>query len=315
MIALLAPLFLLLPNIGRLRFIDFTDYCSGFEEIVDLAAGDYPGKILSKLEVIELIRSEAPRETEIQSGLITENSDSAFYPWLNLPSVRTLRAENGIWTRETRDCPSHITAIELINCSVEPRSIQCFLSRCRSLKRFAYDWRGNEVGNIALWSGFFRLLTSSGSDSLEYLRITGRMPPVNRMMQRPTLRDLARLKQAHISLDFFIDMGEVWEHECVMKPRNHQEPWPYQRGSDVLPFHEFFPPSIEEITISVRDEMWTLAGKLLTDLIFYKSWMPYFIKLKSVVFETKNFTAEDFEKHNGFCQPIGTMIGVDISFR
>ena len=293
MLALLAPILLLLPNMARLRFIDFSRQPPGLKDLVRRLD---PRTSFSKLEVIEFVKSKRPTNLELEWREDTSSFKNAFNPWSSLFSVNTLRAENVIWNEELATYRFQITALELINCSIELDGLERFLACCMNLRRFTYDW--NLVQNFnGLFDegGLFWMLSSCCGESLEYVRLTGELPPITFMSDTYRLRGLHRLKQAHLSLELFVAVGEG------------QEDW-YSSGEfdinewrfPVLALDELLPPSTEEITIDFRKtgfkhELKELLGCLVSGKYsqYSRSRLPL---LKSVVIESDKLTADEAKK-------------------
>ena len=313
MVALLAPLLLLLPNLGRLRFIDFSRQPPGLKDIVRHVD---PGTVLSKLQVVEFVKSEKPTEDMIQWGQSSSSFRNAFDPWGFVPSVHTLRAENIIWEEVFAKRRYQITSLELINCSIQIDGLRKFLACCTNLKRFVYDWTlGQNFKGLFGEGGLFCTLSCCCANTLEHVRITGELPPITRMIDTCDLSDLHRLKQAHLSLNLFVDMGQSWEDWESVEDHDGIEDhdrsnWRYE----VFPLHGFLPRSTEEITIDMRmTRQIRELNQLLSHLVsseYSRSNLPF---VKSVVVEADSFTADDVKDFNELWQDQdGTM---DIELR
>ena len=308
MLALLAPLLLLLPNLGRLRFIDFSSQPPGLKDIVrrvDLRTA------LTKLQVVEFVKSEKPTDPEIQWRGDTSSFKNAFNPWGFVYSVHTLRAENIIWNEHCAKRRFQITTLELINCSIDIDGLRKFLACCTNLKRFTYDWNlGQSFNGVFGEGGLFSALSCCCENTLEYVRVTGGLPPIRLMLDFYDLRGLERLKQAHLSLDLFVDAGESWEDWQSFE--GHESPdWRFI----VSPLHEFLPPSTEEITIDFTKTRWTYELNELLDCVSSEYSRSHLPLLKSVVVESKEFTAEEIKGLTESWQDRGASINVMITFR
>ena len=262
MLALLAPLLLLLPNLGRLRFIDFTRRPPGLRDIVRRVD---PRSVLLKLQVVEFVKSEKPTDDMIRWGGNSSSFRDAFDPWGFVPSVHTLRAENIMWSADLAKRGIQITTLELINCSVEKEGLESFLGRCINLKRFTYDWNlGQCFNGLFGEGGLFSILNCRCANTLEYVRLTGGLPPITLMIDNRNLSHLHRLKQAHLSLDLFFDAGEHWQDYESLDIHNIPGLRP-----NLLPLHGFLPRSTEEITIDFRKTEWKCElHQLLNHLVY-----------------------------------------------
>ena len=307
MCALLAPLLLLLPNLGRLRFIDFSRQPPGLKEVVRRVD---PRTALTKLQVVEFVKSERPTEQEIEWREDTSSFKNAFNPWGFVYSVHTLRAENIIWNDHFAQRHFQITTLELKNCSIDVDGLERFLVCCTNLKRFTYDWNlGYNLNGLFDESGLFCILTCCCANTLEYVRLTGALPPVRLMFDRYKLTGLGRMKRTHLSLDLFVDPDESWE-DWLSRDGNDHPDWRFI----VLPLHEFLPPSTEDITIDFRKKNWLCE---LKDLLLYlvsskisRSRLPL---LKSVVVESDVLTADEIKKLMDYWQDQSTT--TEIGFR
>ena len=311
MLALLEPLLLLLPNLGRLRFIDFCRQPPGLKELVRRVD---PRTVLTKLQVVEFVKSEKPTDFEIDWRENTSSFKNAFNPWGLLPSVHTLRAENIIWNETIAQRRLRITTLELINCSVETGSLEVFLSCCPNLKSFVYDWNlGQCFNGLFGEGGLYCILSCCCASSLEYVRLTGALPPIRLMIDSWDLSTLHRLKQAHLSLDLFVDAGETWEDwQSVEEHESLESGWRFI----VSPLHEFLPPSTEEITIDFNKTGWIRElNELLGYLVSSERSRSRLPLLKSVVIESEEFTADEIKRLTESWQDRGASINVMITFR
>ena len=309
MLALLEPLLLLLPNLARLRFIDFSRQPPGLKELVKRLN---PRTVLPRLEVVEFIKSEKPTEDQIRLREDTSSFKNAFNPWVFLHSVHTLRAENIIWNGTAAYRRFHITTLELIDCSIDTAGLDRFLACCRSLKRFTFDWNLGPCHNgLFDEGGLFAMLTFRCGLTLEYVRITGTLIPFRLMGDYWTLRDVERLKQAHLSFGIFCDAARTWdEWEAVEEPG-----LPAVKYS-LWPFQGFLPRSIEELTIEFRKPRWTSQAIELIDLLITpKPWWRELPLLKSVVFESDKLTAEAIRDLNVLYQEDSETGNLKIEFR
>ena len=307
MLSFLEPLLLLLPNLGRLRFIDFTRQPL---ELKDLVKRVDSRKALTKLQVVQFVKSEAPTELEIEWREGSSSFKDAFNPWGYLPSVHTLRAENIILNEDWAQRRVRITALELINCSIELDVLERFLARCTNLKRFTFDWNlGQCIDRLFDEEGMFYILSTCCGDTLEYVRLTGRLPSMRLMLDDYDLRGLPKLKQTHLSLDLFVDADQSWEE------------FEAQEGHDlpgwrliVSPLQEFLPSSTEEITIDFRKIRWRRElNELLGYLVSNKYSLNRVPLLKSVVVETDQLTADEVKRLNDYWQERSETL--EIAFR
>lgn len=307
MLVILEPLLLLLPNLGRLRFIDFPCQPSGLNEVYVRADGR---QVLTKLEVVEFVRSEAPTPHELEWGNDMSCFEDAFHPWGFLPSVHTLRAENIIWVEDFTERYCQITTLELINCSVDINGFERFLEHCKNLKRFTYHWNlGPYLHELFGKHGLFYVLNRYCRKSLEYLRITGGLPPWCLMLDQDDLTRHGRLKETHLSLDLFVDAGQSWEDWLSVERHESRD-----RKYMLLLLHEFLPPYIEVVTIDVRENGWKselteLLGHVLRNQ-WTRRWLPL---LKSVIVECDKLTADEVKKSIDFLQRQSDTI--EIKFR
>ena len=292
MLALLAPLLLLLPNLGRLSFIDFTRQPPGLKEIVRRVDRR---TVLSRLQVVEFVKSEKPTDDMIRWGGSSSSFRDAFNPWGFVLSVHTLRAENITWGADLTKCRLQITTLELINCSVEIEGLETFLGRCTNLKRFTYDWNlGRYFNGLFGEGGLFSILNSRCANTLEYVRLTGGLPPITLMIDNKNLSGLHRLKQAHLSLDLFYDAGEYWQDYESVEIHNI----PGLRHI-LLPLHRFLPRSTEEITIDFRKTEWKRElHQLLNHLVYSEDSRSNLPFVKSVVVESDKLTADEVKDFN-----------------
>ena len=307
MLALLEPLLLLLPNLGRLRFIDFARQPPGLKELVRRVD---PRTALTKLEVVEFVKSEAPTELEIAWREGASSFKNAFNPWGYHLSVHTLRAENVIWNEEISQRRLRITTLELINCSVEVESLEPFLACCTNLKRFTYDWKlGRCFNGLFEERGLFYILSTHCGKTLEYVRLTGGLPPFRLMLDHYNLRGLTNLKQTHLSLDLFVDADQDWEEFESFE--GHESPdWRFV----VSPLQGYLPTSTEKVTIDFRNTRWEPElNELLGYLVSTKYSLTRLPLLKSVVVESDKLTADEVKTLNDHWQDRSQTL--DIVFR
>ena len=301
MLALLAPLLLLLPNLGRLRFIDFLRQPPGFKELlghIDRRAA------LTKLQVVEFVRSDALTHLDIEWPNDISCFELAFNPWGFLPSVHTLRAENINWIEDSYDLHLRITSLELINCSIERRALEKCLKYCTNLKRFIYDWNlgqdlNQDLNELFKHHGLFYALHRCCRNSLEYVRITGGVYPWCLTGEKYDLTGLHRLKQTHLNLGLFVDAPQFFYDRCDLDGPDISY-WNHR----VMPLHEFLPPSTEEVTIDVsktatrKRELNELLGHTVRNL-WSQARLPL---LKSVIVESDKSTADEVKKLTDYWQ-------------
>lgn len=311
MLALLEPLLLLLPNLARLRFIDFSRQPPGLKELVRRVD---PRTVLSKLQVIEFIKSETPTDLQIQLRPNASSFKDAFNPWGFLFSVHTFRAENIIFNDQLANRQFHVTKLELINCSVEVAGLKRFLACCTSLKRFTYDWNsGQWLNGLFDDEGLFFILSSCCKETLEYVRITGELPPIRIMYDECTLRGLHRLTQTHLSLDLFVEVADNWD-DWLSLDISDDPTWRFP----VTPLHEFLPTSTEEITIDFRKiSRKRELDELLDFLVSSKYSRSRLPSLKSVVVESDKLTADEIQRLTEYWQDQGATMDIEfhIQFR
>ena len=306
MLALLEPLLLVLPNLGRLRFIDFARQPPGLKELVKNVGGR---AVLTKLEVVEFVKSEEPTDLEIDWTNDASSFKDAFHPWASIPSVHTLRAENIIWDNEFAVRRYRITTLELVNCSIEIEGLARFLDCCENLKRFTYDWNlGESVNAIFREHGLFYTLRRCCGESLEYFRLTGGLPSLRPIMHGNDVRDLRRLKQAHLSLELFINWNHQWEDWGNFEGCESPE-WRLA----MLPLHEILPSSIEEITIDFRKKGRKRELKeLLRCLVSNKYSRSRLPVLKSVVVQSEKLTRNEFKELTNYWKGWNTTLAIEL---
>ena len=301
MLALLEPLLLLLPNLGRLRFIDFARQPPGFKELLGRID---PRAVLTKLEVVEFVRSKALTRHEITWDGDLSCFEQAFNPWGFVPSVHTLRAENILWDEDLHERHFRITTLELINCAIESQALGSFLEYCTNLKRFIYDWNlgpdlNHDLNDLFGKIGLFYVLNRWCRDSLEYVRITGGVPPWCLTADKYDLTGLHRLKQTHLSLGLFVDAPQIFYDDCDVDGPEASY-WEHK----VLPLHEFLPPSTEEVTIDFRKtttrkrELDELLGNTVRNR-WSRARLPL---LKSVIVESDKSTADEVKEVTDYWQ-------------
>ena len=305
MLALLEPLLLLLPNLGRLRFIDFARQPPGLKDLMQRVD---PRAVLTKLEVVEFVKSAKPTNLEIQWMNDASSFKDAFHPWASVPSVHTLRAENIIWNEEFATRRHGITTLELVNCPIETHSLARFLNCCENLKRFLFDWNlGKSINAIFGEHGLLFTLSRSCRTSLEYVRITGGLPPISLMIEEYDFRALEKLTQAHLSLDLFLDTNQSEEDRQIFEDHECCD-WIFA----VLPPDRILPPSIEEITIDFRETRWIHElNELLGHLAFNEYSQAGLPLLKSVVVESDKLTGDEVKELTGYWTGWNTTLKIE----
>ena len=275
---------------------------------------------LPNLQVIEIRDTQPQTHDDILNTHTSVTFAEAFGDWVEMPTVKTLRAENvsfvdlSLHRSDTTVSAAHITALELTNCPLQYHCLDEFLETCPGLKRFVYHYTEDEFGNGVLNQSILDALQRHTTHSLEYLQLSGQMiPTAPEVLEEVSLKEFTKLRQAHLSLDFFIGEADI-EHPGHYHGRQYFQL--VDGMHDALPLSGFLSPRTEELVISDCRPIWihkteSILRGLVTD-VNAQACLP---ALKSVVFECQTFTPGDVEALTEYWAPRCLWFGLEVAFR